>query len=466
MELNDALQKFKVYREITALVEPDRKSTQQGVEITAQSTVEDMTEGAEVWVGDYTMVNAGDEASWGYTAPKDNETRNALGSYSQAIPALLKTEGGVFVIKDKTQALDADYASKTESGSAGNSSSSVRVAEETAAGTPGIICTCLNGASQEQIFFPMGAGKIKVDNINSPDTSTKIYDTLTGGEVSTTNIGKTSDILQIESSVACIKVLSQFTDYTGTKNGMLDFSTGAFPSTVTPETPANYEVKCEWSAGANRWKWYAIAEATESQTYYAKIAWNYTVTSGDFSRGELYNYDASTDAFSATGTGIWIDTLKSAQCQFSTAGNTVFVVRLVRPLITRSAVEMDMYYVVQAVKDDVLITHFRAITLCAGNVIDAYLESDTLGDPLTTTCKIQTTLVSVAYDNKLAVRVPSEWKVTSSAKNWTVTAVHDFSRGIKFWAEPIRPRLTDVSNKYYECASATSITYEKVGGGS
>jgi len=141
---------FKVYRESTADVENDRKATQQGVKVTDQ---DDDT-------GGYTEANPGDEQGWGYTEPA-TEARHGLGSYSQAIPAILKlSDGKVYPLNDKVLTIDADYAGKTQSSTASDDPSKVRVAEDTSDGITGIIVTCLNHESEEQIFFPAPSEKL------------------------------------------------------------------------------------------------------------------------------------------------------------------------------------------------------------------------------------------------------------------------------------------------------------------
>lgn len=142
---------FKIFRESTAGVAPERKAN-QGFEVTDQS----LTDGA------YTTTNGGDEQGWVYLNKAG--TRN-LGSWVQACPAIYDMNTStVRPMKNKTQATDTDYATKSLSSSAGNSSSSVRVAAIDSTGklVPGLIVACPNHEAQEQVFFPIATADVIV----------------------------------------------------------------------------------------------------------------------------------------------------------------------------------------------------------------------------------------------------------------------------------------------------------------
>jgi len=137
---------WKVYREKTAALSarPKIKGTGCGVEIAGQTAA------------GLTCESKGDEQGWLYTQGHANR---AFGSWSQAVPAKWnKTTGQIAVMRDKTQIADTMYLAKTSSTSAGDSPTAVRVAttEEDGNIVPGIIVCCLNHASQEQVFFPIG----------------------------------------------------------------------------------------------------------------------------------------------------------------------------------------------------------------------------------------------------------------------------------------------------------------------
>lgn len=145
MWLEDYLNKGKkLYRESTTGVAPKYKAN-QGYEVTDQSIV----------TGAYALTNGGDEQGWLYC---DKAGLRTMGSWMMACPAIYDSASGtVRPMKDKTQTVDSDYATKTLSSSAGNSHSTVRLAELGGGGSliPGIIAACPNHASQEQVFFPL-----------------------------------------------------------------------------------------------------------------------------------------------------------------------------------------------------------------------------------------------------------------------------------------------------------------------
>jgi len=137
---------WKVFREKTPSLtsRPKFKGTGCGVEVSGQTT------------SGLTCVSRGDEQGWHYT---NGTTNRGFGSWAQAVPAKWnKTSGNIAVMLDKTQAPDTNYTLKQETTSAGDSSNLVRVAtvEEDGNVVPGLIVTCLNHGSQEQVFFPIG----------------------------------------------------------------------------------------------------------------------------------------------------------------------------------------------------------------------------------------------------------------------------------------------------------------------
>lgn len=78
-------------------------------------------------------------------------------AWAHATPALLdETSNRVYIMKDKTQAIDPSFQPKTASVTAGDSKSEIRIATKTDEFTPGIIVTCLNDGAREMIFFPIG----------------------------------------------------------------------------------------------------------------------------------------------------------------------------------------------------------------------------------------------------------------------------------------------------------------------
>lgn len=134
---------YKIYRESTSGVTPIYKPN-QGSEVTNQADD-----------GEFTSTNHGDEQGWVFL---DKAGARTMGSWVQVCPAMYNTSTGtVRPMKDKTQAVDTDYATKSLSSSAGNSFTHVRLAEIAGGGAsiPGLIAACPNHASQELVFFPL-----------------------------------------------------------------------------------------------------------------------------------------------------------------------------------------------------------------------------------------------------------------------------------------------------------------------
>ncbi len=141
MWLNDFLRGgIKIFRDRT-VIKPEYKAN-QGV-----STVQDAN------TGEYTMTKQGEEEGWLYTANKSGSTRT-MGSWSMATPAILQ-DNVVRPMLNKAMDADMNYEEKTLSTTSGDSSSTVRVAESTDDKVTGILVSCLNHESEEQIFFPI-----------------------------------------------------------------------------------------------------------------------------------------------------------------------------------------------------------------------------------------------------------------------------------------------------------------------
>lgn len=451
MDLQDSsIQGYKIYRDKTASVDNDRKATQQGVEVTAQSDT----------TGKYTVVNGGDEQGWIYTHPKDTDTRHNVGSYAQVYPAILRdSDSKIIPILDKSLAEDTNYAEKTQSTSPGDSSTMASVAETASTGTPGIVVGCLNHETQEQIFFPLGESRIKVDHKTEGNLSTKIYDVKADGTLDLTNVGTTKDFLYIEDDETNIRVESKFR-MDATKKGPLDFKTTTLPSLDTPTESGNFEVKCVWNT--DKWSWYAIAEKKET-TFYARVRWNFTNTS-DLSSGELVTYDPATDAFTASGTAIWIDWKRSAQCQFHTGGDsTIFIVKKILDDVTRSSVERDLYYCAQCFKDEGSeLNAFYCNAVIAGNKLEVDCISLDLGTIQSGTNDVQTTIVDTAYTNKMLVKIPLDWNTESGTTGtYNYTEISDFGRGLPLLSKPIDPTMEDMDTNKYKMPDSTSY-YERV----
>lgn len=151
---------IRFFREKTAGVLPEYKGN-YGVEITNQSST----------TGDYTLAKQGDEQGWAYN---EGTSQRGFGSWAQTTPAIWnKTDATIKPAKDKTLAVDNDYESKTPILSAGDSANQVRIAKPSYDKTviPGIISSCLNHESQEQIFIPIDENTL-LSQITSPADST------------------------------------------------------------------------------------------------------------------------------------------------------------------------------------------------------------------------------------------------------------------------------------------------------
>lgn len=454
MELKDqAIDGIKIFRDHTPSVDNDRKATQQGIMATDQATA----------TGIYTVSQGGDEQGWLYTGPRTSSQRHDIGSWAQAVPAILRNSDSKIVpMQDKSQAVDLNYTAKTQATVAGDSATTVRVAETDGTGTPGIVVTCLNDAAQEQIFFPISDNKITVDNITGPNYSTKIYDIDALGAIDLTNVGTTKDLLYNENNKTYLKTDAEFREDT-TNKGPINFETSGYPAITTPTTPTNYETKIVFDSGTNTWKMYTIAEASATATVFAKIRWRFWFDAGtlyDFSECELMNYDTATNTFSASGTVGWISQDFSKQCQFHTAGSeTIFAVRLLNTSVVRDGITRDLYYCVQCVREsEYKITHFQTISP-AYQMVDNRLRvfvcsNDLVASPWLNAADsiIKTSILGVEYSNEMTVNVPRQWRyITGSDYAWT--EMHEVARGMEFWARPIRPVHTDdYLNHGYESA--------------
>lgn len=353
MDIKDSNQNgIFIARDSSTDVIVDRKGVPYAVECTALPDDSSLP----------TYKSMGDIQGYGYTKPKDGDTRENLGTYSMAIPSILSYSEKILPILNKELAKDENYAEKELSSVEGDSDSTVREAEYTSDGTPGIIATCLNHEQQEQVFFPF-----------SPPI------------------------------------------------------------------------------------------------YYARIAWNCTIEDGDLSTGELMSYNSSTDTFAVTGVQIWVDTLKSAQCQFSTAGDgTIFVMRKSQNAITRDSTVLNLYYAVQCIEEGYEITHGEVYEKQPNNRLDCYLLSDSIASPVwgATSAKITTTILEASYPNLLSVKTPKDWVSDDADSSWEFTEIQKVERGIPFLAVPIAPRLLDASKNQWESSeyysSATIATYVSV----
>jgi len=436
MELQDSLnQGIKVFRDNTPSVNPDKKSTQQGVKITDQNDDTAI----------YDLTQAGDETGWGYHPPRTTALREGLGSWSQATPAILRnSDSRVVPILDKSLTVDTNYKAKDQSSVANDDPTKIRVAEDTADGVCGVLLTCLNHEKEEQIFLPMSETKIKVDHKTAPNASTKIYDIDALGAIDLTNVGTTKDFLFNNSNRTCIHTEANFHQISTSNQGEIEFLTSAYPAITTPVTPANYKVNIAFDG--NKWKAYCVGEATASQTYFAKIRWDFdynNITNWDNSIGELLNYDDISDTFTDTGVLVHIDTAKSLATQFSTAGtNTIFEVRLLKEDVVRGYNEYDLYYVVRCAKDyGQRITDLETITTdpFLQQVKGYILDSNT--SPITNVAsRILTRLLSVDYTNIMTVNVPKEWLLEKRTINhWVYLTLQKIETGLNFWFKPIEP---------------------------
>ncbi len=310
---------------------------------------------------------------------------------------------------------------------------------------------------------------IIVDNTTIGNTSTHLYGATAGGEADPANVGHTKDIMYVDSNCAYIPIAAGFR-YDGTKKGSLDFTTGTeYPASVEAEGTTAYAVKLAWEAGApGRWKWYTKIDATES-TLYAVIRWNDDKTYGDLSEGELYTYNSTTDAYTASGTGIWIDTPKSLATFFETAGTaTIFQVKKIKDSVIRNSITRNLYMTVRCVKDGgCQITHLKTgdkNTKLWGNLLSSALYSPVWGNP--TTAAISTTILTVAQINKLSARVPAQWNLSGS-EDYLYVELSDASRGLPWYFRPVSPicsvRSTNTWESKEQITGTTIATYKRVG---
>lgn len=159
----------RVYREHTSDIDNDRKNTPQGQTITAQADN-----------GDYTVADNGDECGWLYTAAASSQ-RHDLGAWSQVHPAILKTsDSKVYPVKDKTLAIDTDFASKTQDSTSTSDATKIRVAEDTSDGVVGLVVNCLSDKGHQQIFFQGGAGMSYIIDLGDGTGKLAAYDPDTG----------------------------------------------------------------------------------------------------------------------------------------------------------------------------------------------------------------------------------------------------------------------------------------------
>jgi len=463
MEIQDnANNGIKIYRDKTPAVAVDKKATQQGVEVSDQN---DNT-------ARYTLENGGDEQGWAFTGPRTSAQRYDMGSWAQAVPAMLRdSDSRIVPLLDKTQAVDLDYTAKDQSSTAGDSAVLVRVAEADGTGTPGILATCLNADAQEQIFFPISDTKIKVDNITAPNASTKIYDVDAAGVIDPLNVGTTKDIWFVEANKTYNKTSAEYrTD--SVYKGAINFESAAYPAITVPATPANYETKLVFDAGTSKWKFYTIAEASATAYTYARIHWNITRT-GDLSVGQLMTYDSVTDSFAETTDVVWIDWPKSQQCQFNTAGDeTIFIVRKIISSLNRAGITRDLYYASFCIRDEgAKITHFNNVSPSAiieDAMLDMFLHSSDLFNSTwaqPSVSRIKTTILNEEFSNIMPINIPLEWRsMPGTNYNWLEWKL--IGRGMPFYGVPIRPvHNGDYDNNGYDSSEmindATIATYSR-----
>lgn len=464
MEIQDnANNGIKIFRDKTPSVDCDKKASQQGVEVTDQSDTD----------ARYMLANGGDEQGWLFTGPRTSSQRQDMGSWSQVVPAILRdSDSRIVPMLDKTQAVDTNYTAKDQSSSAGDSAVYVRVATTDGTGTPGLLATCLNHESQEQVFFPVGESQIKVDNITAPNVSTKIYDVDALGVIDPTNVGTTKDIWYVEANKTYNKTTAEFR-LDATKKGAVNFENAVYPAITVPATPANYETKLVFDTGTNTWKFYTIAEASAVAFTYARVRWNVTRTR-DLSEAQLMTYDSVTDSFSAAVDIVWIDWIKSQQCQFNTCGtDTIFVIRKIITGYTRDGVARDMYYCDSCIKDaGKKITHFNNFSpslQIENNKLDCYIHSTDLINPAWSdppVSRVKTQIGGEEFSNLMIVNIPTEWRQASGTNyNWLEVGL--IGRGMPFYGVPIRPTHNgDYANNGYDSAEkfneTTIATYSKV----
>uniref|UniRef100_A0A6H1ZGI7 Uncharacterized protein n=1 Tax=viral metagenome TaxID=1070528 RepID=A0A6H1ZGI7_9ZZZZ len=541
---------IKVFREHTADIDPESKSNKIGALITDQSND----------TGQYTLALPGDEAGWLFCT--NSETRD-IGSWSQAVPAIL-TESGIIPIFNKALAIDTNYAYKTEATS-GNDETKIRVAEETEVGTPGIIVQCLNQASHEQIFFPLGAGNIKVDWLSAGNESTKIYGVAVDGTTDLANVGTTKDFLYVDTSFVYVHTDTKFR-YDNTLKGRLDFANSSIPTAGAGETL--YNVRPYFDSGSGLWKWYIVVtdgtgivadntNVVDSSTYiygaavgggadpgnkgsckeifyiddnipyiqttakfrqdntnkgvldfqsaapptpaagqtlyqptlhfsggkwqwyvavddagggvFCRVAWNYS-SEGDFSEGETVTYNATTDAWTGTGTKIWVDWEKSKAVKFETAGTfTIFEAKILKPNHVRKNQTRDLYRLISCVEDGgFCITHIEKIDIAEGLISGYVLSNDDVLLPWIGADgnRIVTTIDVAEIPNIIQTRIPKEWD--TGVGNWKFVEIADISKALPWYAIPVRPIMEDpetsMYNSYYSDGQDITIaTYKRVG---
>lgn len=437
MHIEDpALTGFKVYREKTSGIDDDRKATKAGFQIDDQADA-----------GEYTIAHKGKENAWAFW-PASSGQRHDIGSWAQATPAWLNSEGVIRPLLDKSQAVDTDYDTKAQSSSVGDAVTTCRVATETGDGTPGLLVACLNDSASEYFFFPISDSTFKVDT-HTPDNSTLVYDVNADGSKNVSNVGKTSDMMIVYGNVAYLLYDVEFLQ-SSTKKGPLDLDpSGSYPSISTPGAPVYYAVKCVFHGG--KWQWY-VAVDTSTSTLYARIRWNYDIEQ-DLSEGELVTYNDASDEFVPTGTRIWIDQAKSRQVQFWTAGDyTIFEITLVKENVTRGTQTRHLYRVTQCVKDTGhKITHFTTEQQhLEGQLTGLLLSTDLDAAPWNNpeSSYIETTIVSMGLRNKVLCKIPAQWQ-TVTDQNYKYLEASDFSRGQPLWFRPIRPTLDNLESEIY-----------------
>jgi len=443
MEIQDnATRPFKYYKELTSGIDNDYKNQFQGNQIDDQDDD-----------GTYTETLPGVEDGWQHWIAAEGH-RHDIGSWAQAVPCIRDSEGNLKPILNRSLVADTDYQEKVEDTGATSDATAYSIAEETENGETGILVACLNHEKHAYIFFPTSDGKIKVDHETGDNLSTKIYDIMADGSIDPANIGTTKELLRVDSNLAYLRCEAGFHD-DGEKKGPLAFETSAYPALTTPDTPANYAVKCAWDG--EEWKWYAIAEASESATYYARIRWHFTLEE-DQSEGELLNYDPEGDSFSATGTKVWITWKRSSQVQFWTAGNdTVFVVKLVKEDVVRREITRNLYRCVQCVKDDgIRITHLETTVHSSEWLVGNLLSDSLVKKPWADVeaAKIKTTIGTAVLINSVLANIPGEWD--TQEKDYKYLETSDFSRGVPFWFSPIRPVLDNRDGWIFRSAELTA----------
>lgn len=197
-----------------------------------------------------------------------------------------------------------------------------------------------------------------------------------------------------------------------------------------------------------------IPISSTEQTKYARIRWDFDEI-GDYSEGQILQYDSDEDSFSATETLIWIDYIRSRTTRFETAGDqTIFAIKKIKDGVDRKNETRPLYEAVRCVRDEGLeITHLQTTTKTTISITGKILSSATLyppwDDPVTT--KIQTTIGLSTQDNIMLTRIQTEWDLTGG-ENYAYLEISDFSRGMPFYFRPIRPIMVDWENNTWESA--------------